>query len=145
MDVGKACHSGTAMGHRRHDRWAGARAVRAAHPGRLSLLNSASIRSCDLRRRRTVGTAVVRGNEVVRGVRETSKRASFVPHAADLGGLTMRVWSRMRLVSERAVRIIVASAAIASAVSPVTAEAARPRRRGPSPAQIKKMKEELKE
>ena len=51
----------------------------------------------------------------------------------------MRVWSRMRLVSERAVRIIVASAAIASAVSPVTAEAARPRRRGPSPAQIKKM------
>ena len=55
----------------------------------------------------------------------------------------MRVWSRMRLVSERAVRIIVASAAIASAVSPVTAEAARPRRRGPSPAQIKKMKEEM--
>ena len=42
----------------------------------------------------------------------------------------------------RALRTIVVGVTITTALSAVTAEAARPRR-GPSPAQIKKMKEEM--
>lgn len=55
----------------------------------------------------------------------------------------MCVLNRVTSRSDLALLMVIVSATVAASLSAVTAEAARPRRRGPSPAQIKKMKEEM--
>lgn len=55
----------------------------------------------------------------------------------------MCVLYRVTAWSKRALRAVVVGVAVVAVLSAVTAEAARPRRPGPSPAQVKKMKEEM--